>query len=168
MDGVQIREAELPADADALAEVYVSSAEHHAGLDPGFYRVPERSAVAARYRRASEELDAVILVAEVAGAVIGMASVQMAPVPTAASMVAPVPAAAVDVAVLPGHRGEGVGARLMAAAEQVARERGAARMVLDAAAANRRALRFYQEHLGYRPFGVLLAKPLTGTEDEPS
>lgn len=170
MDGdgqVEIRAASLPADAGALAEVYRSSAAHHVGLHPDVYRVPEPAAVAARYRDPSAQAGVTILVAEVGSAVVGAAAVRLLPLPDSASMLAPVRAASIDVAVLGGHRGRGIGERLMTAAQAVARERGAARVVLDVAAANERALRFYQERLGYRPFGVLLVSDLDPSEDAP-
>jgi ribosomal protein S18 acetylase RimI-like enzyme len=159
-DRVLVRPAELPAEAEALAAVYVSSAEHHAALDPELYRVPLLEAVVARYRQATPEPGRIMLVAEVGGEVVGMASMRMSPAPSEASMMTPVPSAAVDIAVLPNYRGQGLGGKLMLAAEAAARRFGARRMVLDAAAANERALRFYEERLGYRPFGTLLAKPL--------
>jgi ribosomal protein S18 acetylase RimI-like enzyme len=101
------------------------------------------------------------------GAVVGADAVRLPPVPDAASMLAPVRSASIDVAVLDGHRGGGIGERLMRAAEAVARERGAARVVLDVAAGNDRALRFYRERLGYRPFGVLLVSDPDRGEDAP-
>ena len=53
----------------------------------------------------------------------------------------------------------------MAAAEALARARGARRVLLDVAAANQRAVRFYRR-LGYTELGLLLLKPLV-TRDEP-
>jgi ribosomal protein S18 acetylase RimI-like enzyme len=164
-DEVRIRPAALPAEAEALARVYVSSSEHHAALDGSFYRVPDLGVVADRYRRPAGGRPPAILVAEAAGEVVGMAQVGMAPEPDRASMVRPVPTATIDVAVLAGWRGRGIGTRLMAAAETLARGRGARRVLLDAAAANQPALRLYQHRLGYRPLGLLLLKPLvTGGE----
>src|SRR5262245_20017579 len=169
-DLVVIRPVALPADAAALARIYVSSAEHHAGLDPERYRVPALEAVADRYRQAAPEAGELILVAEVAGEVVAMARVRLSPTPSEASMMTPVPGARVDIAVLPAYRSQGLGERLMRAAEAAARRLGARRMVLDAAAANQRALKFYEDRLGYRPFGILLTKPLTderADQDEP-
>jgi ribosomal protein S18 acetylase RimI-like enzyme len=94
-----------------------------------------------------------------------MAQVARAPEPHPASMIRPAPTATIDVAVVPGWRGRGLGARLMLAAEALARERGARRVLLDVAAANQRALRFYQHRLGYRPLGSLLEKRLVAEEN---
>src|SRR5262245_20375201 len=164
MDDVRVRVADLPADADALAAVYISSAAHHVGLDPDFYRVPSREAVAARYRDPSHLREAVILVAEVTGLIVGSATVRMLPQSTESSMVTPARAASVDIALLGAYRGRGIGEQLMRSAEAAARIGGANRIVLDVAIVNERALHFYQDRLGYRLFGALLMKPLDDEE----
>ena len=48
-----------------------------------------------------------------------------------------------DLAVLPGHRGRGVGALLLAAAERKARELGCCRLTLEVQENNSRARRVY-------------------------
>ncbi len=56
-----------------------------------------------------------------------------------------------DLAVDPGHRSRGIGARLLAAARDWARERGATHLELDSADARTDAHRFYErEGAGYR------------------
>lgn len=155
-----IRQAVIPADADGLARVYVSSAAHHARLDPGFYRVPTMDAVAERYRSGPAGPRPDLLVAELDGRIVGMAVLAELTPPGPASMIAPVRTASVEVAVLDGHRGRGVGSLLMHAAEHAARTREVRRVMLDAASANDEALRFYRARLGYRDQGVLLRKDL--------
>ncbi|MGH3318693.1 MAG: GNAT family N-acetyltransferase [Streptosporangiaceae bacterium] len=155
-----MREARLPDDADELAHVYVSSARHHAGLDPGFYRVPDAAAVADRYRRTIGVMEDCLLVAEADGRIVGSVWVRMMPPPSDASMMWPIASATLDVAVLDGYRGRGIGTTLMEGAERWAHEHGAQRVQFDAAAANEGALRWYRRRLGYRPFGVLLEKAL--------
>jgi len=64
-----------------------------------------------------------------------------------------------DLFVDAGHRRRGIGRQLMQAAEDLARKRGASRIVLTVGADNRRARAFYRA-LGYRDFGVATAKRL--------
>ena len=155
-----IRHAVTPADADGLARVYVSSAAHHARLDPGSYRVPAMDAAAGRYRSGPAGTRPDLLVAELDGRIIGMAVLAELTPPGPASMIAPVRTASVEVAVLEGHRGQGIGSLLMQAAEHAARTQGIRRLMLEAAAANGGALHFYKTTLGYQDQGVLLRKDL--------
>jgi GNAT superfamily N-acetyltransferase len=155
-----IRHAVIPADADALARVYVSSAAHHARLDPGFYRVPPVHAVAERYRSGPAGPRPDLLVAELDGRIIGMAVLAELAPPGPASMITAVRTASAEVAILDGHRGQGVGSLLMQAAEHAARTQGMRRLMLDAAHANDEALHFYRTRLGYQDQGVLLRKDL--------
>jgi GrpB-like predicted nucleotidyltransferase (UPF0157 family)/GNAT superfamily N-acetyltransferase/chloramphenicol 3-O-phosphotransferase len=160
VDDVDIREADA-ADAAALAEVYLSSAEHHRRLDPDTYRVPEQTDVLPRYESALADGvdDATIVVAAHGATLAGFVEVSMAPEPGSHSMLRPCRLARAEIAVLPGYRGGGVGRRLMGAAESWAASRGATGVMVDVLAANDGAYRFYAS-LGYRDFGVLLRKSL--------
>jgi GNAT superfamily N-acetyltransferase len=138
-DAIVIRPASVD-DVDALADVYVSSARHHAALDPESYIVPDREAVVGHLREtlqleADADANAVRLVADTDGTVAGSAEVELHS-SSPASMLRPERAVSVGMAVLEGHRGAGIGSRLMEAAELWARERGATLMMLDASAAN--------------------------------
>jgi GNAT superfamily N-acetyltransferase len=158
---VVIRPASVD-DVDALADVYVSSAGHHAALDPDFYAVPDRDAVVGHLRdrlKQEDDADVVRLVAELDGTVVGSADVELRS-PSPASMLRPERAASIGMAVLEDRRGVGIGSRLVEAAEAWARERGATLMMLDASAANVDALRFYEHRHGYRLRGVLLTKQI--------
>jgi GNAT superfamily N-acetyltransferase len=53
-----------------------------------------------------------------------------------------------DVVVLPSHRGKGIAARLFAAVEAIARERGACKLTLEVLSGNKHARRLY-EKLGF-------------------
>jgi GNAT superfamily N-acetyltransferase len=100
--------------------------------------------------------DAVVLVAEAGGDVVGMCTVQLS-VSTARGGLS---AGVEDVVVDAAHRGSGLGARLMAAAEAWARDQGAVRIALLADETNAPALDFYG-HLGFtRTRLVWLAKPI--------
>jgi GNAT superfamily N-acetyltransferase len=157
-------------DVEALADIYVSSARHHAALDPEFYAVPDRDAVATHLQQvlSAEGAGSVIrLVAEVDGRVVGAAEIELRFPGGAGSMLAPRLAASVGVAVLEDRRGGGIGSRLMESAEDRARERGATLMMLDASAANADALRFYEDRHGYHLRGVLLTKALSPADRGP-
>jgi GNAT superfamily N-acetyltransferase len=72
-----------------------------------------------------------------------------------------------DLAVLPGHRGHGVGRRLLEAVEQRARELGCCRLTLEVQDGNHRARGIYAaagfEQATYRPEAgraLFLVKPL--------
>ena len=58
-----------------------------------------------------------------------------------------------DIAVLPGHRGQGVGQALLAAAEQHARDRGCCKLTLEVLTGNLVALRSY-ERFGFAPYAL--------------
>jgi ribosomal protein S18 acetylase RimI-like enzyme len=58
-----------------------------------------------------------------------------------------------DLYVVPARRDDGVGARLLDAAETALRDRGAGVVALEALAANADAIRFY-ERQGYRPHRI--------------
>ena len=155
---VTIRAAR-PADFEALVELDWSSAVHHARLEPDFYRVPERTAIADFLRRRLADPDREVLVAEADGAVVGMVDVTLDEEPDPGSIVRPVPTADIGISVLEDWRGRGVGHALMAAAEASATARGARRIMLDMSAANVGALRFYRS-LGYGEYGLLLRREL--------
>ncbi len=66
-----------------------------------------------------------------------------------------------DIFVAPGHRGRGVGAALLAAAEDYLAGRGFNRVRLSVLAANADARAVYEKR-GYRAYEVVYEKPLGG------
>ena len=144
-------------DFEALVDLDLASARHHAVLDPDFYHVPPRSAVAAFLGRRLADPDREVFVAEVDGAVVGTVDVTRQRPPDAGSIVRPIASVDIGISVAEGWRGKGVGHALMEAAEAAATARGAELIVLDMSARNTEALRFY-EGLGYRTFGLFLRK----------
>ena len=150
-------------DVGALIDLDLASARHHAALDPGLYRVPDRAAVAAFLRRRLADPDREVLVAEVDGAVVGAVDVTLAEEPDPGSIVAPMATADLGISVLETWRGRGIGHLLMAAAEATARSRGAERIILDMSAANVDALRFYRS-LGFRDHELVLRRDFTDAE----
>ncbi len=70
-----------------------------------------------------------------------------------------------DLVVLEEARGFGAGRALMESAESYARDQGASRVRLHVLAENEGALRLY-ENDGYRPYELLLEKPLDSEVSE--
>ena len=58
-----------------------------------------------------------------------------------------------DIAVLPAHRGAGVGQAVLAAAEQLARQRGCCKLTLEVLTGNLRALSSYVR-FGFAPYAL--------------
>ncbi|HEV3231181.1 MAG TPA: GNAT family N-acetyltransferase [Candidatus Dormibacteraeota bacterium] len=158
LEAVEVRPAR-PTDADALAVVYMESAELHYRLDPSVYTRPEIDMVEKRYRdRLSDLADAQILVAQYGLDIIGYIELQIRRPDGRARMLRDLVAAEVDMAVLDEYRGRGIGSLLLRSGEEWAVAHGAELMVLNTHAANVDAIRFYQERQGYRTAGLFLTK----------
>lgn len=157
-----------PRDADAVAAALVDSSIHHVGLEPERYEALDPETVAARYRRGDQHPGDVVtaeratFVAELDGAVVGVVDVRVVR-PEGAHRpyrYGYVP----ELAVAARARRRGVGARLLAAAEDWARRTDCAYTVLDYNVRNVDAARFYLEQQGYRPAGMIVVKDLRGDE----
>jgi diamine N-acetyltransferase len=155
---VVVRRA-VPEDREALIGLDVASAAYHVTLDPEFYRMPEREAVATFLDQRLANPDREVFVAVVDGVVVGQVDVTIEDDPDPGSITRPVPTADLGISVLDGWRRQGIGRALMAAAEASARARGAKQIVLDMSAANVDALQFYRS-LGYAEHGLLLRRNL--------
>jgi ribosomal protein S18 acetylase RimI-like enzyme len=127
-------------------------------LDPGLYRVPDADAGREVYARKLESKDTAIFVAERDGTVVGFAEARLV-CSDPSGMLAFGLAAEIGIAVAADHRRGGIGAALIDAVEEWARERGAERLTLSTHADNDGAIRFY-ERLGCTRFGLLMQKPL--------
>jgi GNAT superfamily N-acetyltransferase len=148
-----------PGDAAALARVYGASAEHHFRLDPSLYSPPTHEALVRRYQnRLPVDPDAEILVADLEGEVVGWLEIQLRRPDGQPRMNRDATTAEIDIAVLAEHRGQGIGTRLMRAAEDWALERGAEFLTLETHVANVDAIRFYQERHGWRTTGLFMMK----------
>jgi GNAT superfamily N-acetyltransferase len=154
---ISVRPA-APDDVPALVRLRLANAERHVQLDPAVYRVPDADAVRRHFGQVLEAVpEPLILVAEVAGEVVGMVEVVVLPDPPDHQILTPRRAAEVHTVVLDGHRGEGVGAALLAAGEKAAAERGVVIIYAGIFAPNKGAVRFYSS-AGFGPRGTLLSK----------
>ncbi len=136
--------------------------EHHRGLAE---RVGPVNAYEESWRRRRAQYeewvggeDAALLVAERDGRLVGYAILTVNPPPATWDF----GKAVVEIetlSVLPDERGGGVGAALMRAAEEWARERGAETLEVGLLYTNEDALRFYERE-GFRQFYLELARDL--------
>lgn len=143
-----------------MARLYLASAEHHAGLDPSFYRIPDLDDVVSHYSDVLSEGNtdtSACFVADSDGEIAGLVEVRITDRPGSHSMLCPRVMATVDIVVAPDHRRRGVGSALMQHAEVWARDQGADYLMLDMLRANESALAFYRT-LGYEEHGALLTK----------
>lgn len=158
---VQIRAAG-PADAEGVTRVYLESALFHAGIEPERYLIPDEDAIVARYREGRQlperAENGVTLIAEIDGAIVGFADVRIveSPDPMHRGFTY---SHVVEVAVSTAHRSQGIGGRLLEAAEDWGREKGAEFASLEYLVVNERAGELYQRK-GYHPAAVLAIKRL--------
>ena len=133
---IEIRAA-VPEDAGGIARAFLESAEYHSGLDPDRYLIPTVDAISARYREGPQHAE-----------------------DTGANGITLVAALSAEIAVRRAHWSQGIGGRLLQAAEDWGRELGAEFASLEYHVANTRASLFYQERLGYRPAAITAIKRL--------
>jgi GNAT superfamily N-acetyltransferase len=150
-----------------LRELWAALHAHHASLGSGH---PVRALPDSWERRRSQyELwlaeGAVLLIARRAEEPVGYALVRLDHGPATWDFGERV-AELETLSVAAGARGEGTGARLLAAARETAREWGAGRLMVGVAAANDGALRFYERE-AFEPFYVLLAGSTAQPFEEP-
>lgn len=157
--GMRVRRAGV-GDHDALVGLRIANAERHVELDPGLYRLPDVEAVRRHFDASlSGGSESLVLVAETGTRVVGMAELVPLALPPDHQILIPRPAAEIHTVVLDGHRGEGVGAALVAAIERAAVERGIVVLYAGIFAPNTGATRFYSA-AGFGPRGTLLSKEL--------
>lgn len=152
---MQIRPAGR-ADVPALVRLRLANAERHVELAPDLFRVPDAAVVRRHFEQIIDY--ALISVAEVAGEVVGMVEVVPLIDPPDHQILVPRRAADVHTVVLAGHRGQGIGAALVAEAQRIAAAHGVTIIYANIFATNDDALGFYAKS-GFGPRGILLSKP---------
>jgi GNAT superfamily N-acetyltransferase len=160
---VEIRPA-VPEDADGIARTFLESAEYHAELDPERYSTPSVETISARYREGRQHPShagpaVMTLVAELSGEIVGFIDARLER-STDAMHRAMSYCHIAEIAVRSGRRNQGIGGRLLGAAEDWGRRLGAEFASLEYHAANTSASLFYRERMGYRLASITAIKKL--------
>jgi ribosomal protein S18 acetylase RimI-like enzyme len=160
---IEIRPA-VPGDADGIARTFLESAEYHAELDPERYFTPAAETISPRYRESLQHpshggKEVTTLVAELGGEIVGFIDARLEHSADAMHREM-IYCHIAEIAVRCGHRNQGIGGRLLRAAEDWGHRLGAEFASLEYHAANKRASLFYQDHMGYRPAAITAIKRL--------
>lgn len=157
-DELTIRPVTLD-DLETLVDIYLDTARHHAAIDPDWFRVPDRPAVAARLRGriVGRGPDGAYVAAMIGKRMVGSATIHAEPPRDPGSMMRPLRVAEFGVSVVDGQRGRGVGRALIAHVEAWAAEHDVDRVILTVAEANVDAIRLYRA-LGYADYDRAMAK----------
>ena len=152
------------ADAEAIAAVFLESAQFHSSLEPERYFVPEPSTIAERYRESRQHppahpYEVVTLVAEADGQMVGFVDARLDR-PFDAMHRDTLYCYIAEIAVSSPFRSRGAGEQLLRAAEEWARARGAEYAFLEYNRANTRAAKFYADRMGYRVASITAFKRL--------
>jgi GNAT superfamily N-acetyltransferase len=146
-------------DADGIARTYLESAEYHASLDPERYSPPTVETILARYREPPAAGGGITLVADLEGEIVGFVD---AGLDRSHDLMHRdiVYCHIAEIAVSSRHQNQGIGVRLLQAAEDWGHRQGAEFASLEYHAANIRAGSFYQQRMGYRPASITAIKRL--------
>ena len=163
MAPITVRPA-VPEDADGIARTYLESAEYHARLDPERYLTPAVETISASYREGRQHPpdvrgDFVTLVAELTGEILGFIDARLEQSLDAMHRQMTYCHVA-EIAVFSRHQNQGIGGRLLRAAEDWGRGQGAEFASLDYHAANTRASEFYRRRMGYSAASITAIKRL--------
>jgi GNAT superfamily N-acetyltransferase len=119
----------VPDDADGIARTFLESAEYHAELDPERYSIPPIDTIVARYREGRQHpshagREAITLVAELSGEIVGFIDARLERSLDAMHREM-IYCHIAEIGVRRGHRNQGIGGRLLRAAEDWGRRLGA-------------------------------------------
>jgi GNAT superfamily N-acetyltransferase len=159
---------ERPGDGEGLARVWLDNAKYHAELAPDLFQVPEDTGLAEWMETKiapAPPADRLSLIAEVDGRLVGFMSARLLePMEEAErQVVGEVGETRLVINALGverSHWRQGVGTKLMKAAEDWGRERGATLVCLDTWVESPVSVPFYERRLGYERRQIAFRKRL--------
>ena len=164
MEPITVREAR-PGDKEALARIHAEVARYYLDLAPDYFQVLERFAEQLGSEAAAIDSATLHLVAEAEGQVVGaLVARLLLPEDAAKREIAPeLGATSLRIeylAVAAASRRQGVGARLVEAAEAWGRAAGATIAETTTYHGSPLSVPFWGEHMSYEELSVNLRKPL--------
>ena len=136
-------------DFEQVGSIFFEELQFHADLLPDRFQVAEPIMTLAWFEEILQNPEKVLLVAEEDGRLLGQILLNITKTPDD-PIIKPRKFVYVDeLGVAASHRGQGIGKKLMAAAEEWARAQGIAEIELNVWEENGRAITFY-ENLGYQ------------------
>lgn len=151
-------------DAKGIARVFLESAEYHARLDPERYSVPAAETISTRYREGRQHppdagAEGITFVAEFSGEIVGFIDARLEQSLDAMHRET-IYCHVAEIAVSGRHQNQGIGGRLLRAAEDWGHRQGAEFASLEYHAVNARASMFYQRCMGYSVASITAIKRL--------
>jgi GNAT superfamily N-acetyltransferase len=162
--------APRPGDGPGLAEMHLGTSAYHVEIAPDVYRLPDEEGLVDFFERGIEKgsttQDFLALVAEVDGVVAGYLEAQLLPpLETARWQSHPDlfgPRLSINaLATARPYQRRGVATRLVQAAEDWGRERGATVVICETWIDSPMSIPFWERRMGYERRAVVLRKPLT-------
>jgi ribosomal protein S18 acetylase RimI-like enzyme len=160
---ITIRPA-VSGDAGGIVGPFLESAEYHARLDPERYFSPAAETVSARYGEgrqhpSPEDGNCITFIAELGNEIVGFVDARLQRSLDAMHREM-IYCHIAEIAVYARYQNQGIGGRLLRAAEDWGHAQGATFASLEYHAANTRAASFYQQSMGYRVAAMTAIKPL--------
>jgi GNAT superfamily N-acetyltransferase len=155
-------------DGDGLARSWLDAGAYYAAINPDLFQIPQADGLAPRLEEwllSITSEDACALVAEKDGQVVGFLTAAVErPVENAARQflrdLGRVRVVIHALVIQEAYRRQGIGTRLMEAAEEWARGRGAVFALVDTYVGSPLSVPFYERHMGYSRRALRFRKTL--------
>lgn len=151
-------------DADGIARIFLESGQYHARMDPERYSPPAIETISTCYRNELQDFSdrvaaRITFVAEFGSEIVGFIDARLEQSLDLMHRELTYCHVA-EIAVSSRHQKQGIGSRLLSAAEDWGRRRGAQFASLEYHIANQRAADFYERSIGYSPAATIAIKRL--------
>jgi GNAT superfamily N-acetyltransferase len=156
-------------DGEGVARAWIEAGQYYAEVNPRLFQVPEADGLAAWFEQwllTGNSDSARLLVAEIAGEVVGavLATIHQPIANATRQLIRELGLIRLEIdliIVAEAYRRHGIGTRLMLAAEEWGREKGAAVSLLNTYVDSQLSVPFYEHRMGYSRRALRFRKDLT-------